>query len=295
LNQVYMGQFRPDADAGPRWPGNLKLYQLKNDDNNQPILIDRFGLGVEDTVNGFILPTTTSFWSTATTSFWSYDSANMGGASDSPDGRIVEKGGVAQRLRQTYASSQVGRKIYTCNGSCGSLGTAFSSVGFNTTNTTGLTVSSLGVADEAERTSLINWIRGEDNIDDENKNSVSTDVRALIHGDLLHSRPVVVNYNRDASERDIVVYYGSNDGLFRAIKGGTDDSDGAEKWGIVFPEFFGKLKRLRDNSPDISNVSPKPYFVDGSVSVYQQDINNDGKLVCWDAARRQFSLCYRRE
>ena len=28
LNQVYIGVFRPDADALPRWPGNLKQYKL---------------------------------------------------------------------------------------------------------------------------------------------------------------------------------------------------------------------------------------------------------------------------
>ena len=28
LNQVYMGVFRPDQNASPRWPGNLKQYKL---------------------------------------------------------------------------------------------------------------------------------------------------------------------------------------------------------------------------------------------------------------------------
>ena len=28
LNQVYMGMFRPDADASPRWRGNLKQYKF---------------------------------------------------------------------------------------------------------------------------------------------------------------------------------------------------------------------------------------------------------------------------
>ncbi len=105
------------------------------------------------------------------------------------------------------------------------------------------------------RTALIDWVRGEDNKDDENKNLSSTDARAYIHGDLLHSRPAVVNYNRTAGDRDVVVYYGTNDGIFRAVKGGQDDADGWEKWGIVFPEFFGKLKLLRDND---TVIEPAP-------------------------------------
>ncbi len=38
LNQVYMGQFRPDANARPRWPGNLKQYQIGLAGNGNPVL-----------------------------------------------------------------------------------------------------------------------------------------------------------------------------------------------------------------------------------------------------------------
>jgi type IV pilus assembly protein PilY1 len=54
--------------------------------------------------------------------------------------------------------------------------------------------------------------------------------------------------------------------------------DGSEKWGIVFPEHFTQLKRLRDNSPNMSTNNPKPYFADGPITVYQKDANNDNKL-----------------
>lgn len=263
LNQVYMGQFRPDDKGGPRWPGNLKQYRIAVQ-NGIPFLADRNGKGVEDTVNGFIKPDVTSFWTTPS-DYWAFDPiGNPASASDAPDGNIVEKGGVAQRMRQTFAS----RKLYTCKSACAA-GASLKGTAFDAANT--------GLAAD-----LADWVRGADNIDNEDSNGVSTDVRARIHGDLLHSRPAVVNYNRTGNDRDIVVFYGTNSGVFHAVKGGQDDSDGYEMWGVVFPEFHARLKRLRDNDPLISTTDPKPYFADGSVSVYQNDVNDDGKLVAAD-------------
>lgn len=291
LNQVYMGQFRPDANAKPRWPGNLKQYQIALDAQGNPVLADRFGKPVEDKVNGFLLPDVTSFW-TVDSSYWTFASPMP--ASDAPDGSVVEKGGAAQRLRTIYKTSQSERKLYTCNGACGASGTPLSSAVFEDANTSGITVANLGVADSTERTNLINWVRGADNRDNEDQNGVSTDIRAYVHGDLLHARPAVVNYNRTADNRDIVVYYGANDGVFRAVKGGQDDTDGGEKWGIVFPEFFGKLKRLRDNTTEITAETPRPYFADGAVSVYQNDVNKDGKLVAADGDKVYLYVAMRR-
>jgi len=78
---------------------------------------------------------------------------------------------------------------------------------------------------------VIDWVRGEDNYEDENANSSFSDTRATIHGDVLHSRPAVVNYNRRQSDsanadNDVYIYYGGNDGLFRAVKGGFGSTTG---------------------------------------------------------------------
>ncbi|HWJ94830.1 MAG TPA: PilC/PilY family type IV pilus protein, partial [Telluria sp.] len=92
------------------------------------------------------------------------------------------------------------------------------------------------------------------------------------HGDVIHSRPLPVNYGGDIGVR---VFYGANDGTFRSV----DADTGVERWSFVAPEFFGRLARLKDNSPLISypnlnpSVSPTPepksYFFDGSAGLFQ--------------------------
>ena len=278
LNQVYLGVFRPDANSKPRWFGNLKQYQLALDSNNQLFLGDAQNppVAVESPSTGFVVNNAMSFWTTptpapaasTTSGFWSFaPSGNPLTGYDAPDGPVVEKGGTAEVMRTILATSQASRNVYTCIG-CAN-GTAFSNTvgaatSFDSTNTL-ITQAVLGAADATERTNIINWVRGTDNLD-ENGNASTTDVRASLHGDVLHSRPGVVNYNRNADNDDIVIYYGANDGTFRAVKGGqkpaattsaqmTSGYSGYEKWSFVPQEFLGGLKRLRDNAPAITPPS----------------------------------------
>jgi type IV pilus assembly protein PilY1 len=103
-----------------------------------------------------------------------------------------------------------------------------------------------------------------------------------------------VNYNRFGDDNDVLVFYGGNDGLFRAVKGGQNSSDGFEKWAFIPTEFFSKFKRLRDNLPAISPANPKPYFADGSVGLFQFDANNDGRLVAADGDKVYLYITMRR-
>ncbi len=141
--------------------------------------------------------------------------------------------------------------------------------------------------DTTERDNVVAWMRGADNKDNENPSTTpaGSDIRPSIHGDVLHSRPAVVNYNRYGDDNDIYAFYGGNDGIFRALKGGTaahtTGADtalvpGSERWGFVPKEFFSKLKRLRDQSPTISAANQKDYFADGSIGVYQNDARGNG-------------------
>ena len=304
LNQVYMGVFRPDADGLPRWPGNLKEYQLALDGSTKPpslFLADRNGLRTENPETGFVVNDAVSFW-TSSSAFWSFQPSGVPpSASDSPDGAIVEKGAVAQSLRTLYATSQTARKIYTCVGCApGTVlsSTAGASTSFDPANSlitaAALTPSGVTTLADTERTALINWVRGQDNATDENLDGSFTDARASIHGDVLHSRPVVINYNRVPGDNDVVIFYGANDGMFRAVKGGTGATDGYEKWAFIPSEFYNRFKRLRDNSPAITASNPKSYFADGSVSVYRYDANGDGKLVAADGDKVYLFIGMRR-
>jgi type IV pilus assembly protein PilY1 len=147
-------------------------------------------------------------------------------------------------------------------------------------------------SDPLDRDDLIRWVRGRDNAENEKSNVVAPDVRPSAHGDVLHSRPAVVNYGRTGSvENDVYIYYGTNDGGLRAVKGGlaaiTGDTHpngdpvqpGDERWTFVPKEVFGKFDRLRTRTPEISSDNPRDYFVDGAVSAFTKDLNSDGQLV----------------
>ncbi|MBV7430252.1 MULTISPECIES: pilus assembly protein [unclassified Acidovorax] len=279
-NQVFMGMFRPDPDSRPRWRGNLKQYQFGYDVPTDTLfLAGADGKAAVSGASGFISPTAISFWTSPST-FWAKDPMGTPpSASDSPDGEVVEKGGVAQLIRSAYATNQATRNLYTCIGCATGTNLATSTSARFSTSNSSLT-STLD-------TSTINWVRGTNNAAEVGPTTTpATTIRPSVHGDILHSRPAVVNYGGNTG---VVVFYGSNDGMLRAINGNQSGNDaGAELWGFILQEHFGKLQRLHDNTPDIrlsttlvidetsaSKPQPRDYFVDGPISVYQK-VNADG-------------------
>jgi len=141
---------------------------------------------------------------------------------------------------------------------------------------------------------MIRWLRGQDNLCDEASPEISNcpsqttiNIRPSVHGDVLHSRPTVINYGGTTG---VVVYYGANDGVYRAINGNQTNAIGStpaggELWSFIPSEFYGQITRMHDNAPLLllSTTPPgilptpkkKDYFIDGSTSVYQK-LNADG-------------------
>lgn len=216
--------------------------------------------------------------------------------SDWPDGNIVEKGGVGQWLRkQTCGTGQsptyCGRIIKTCADTTCVTNTSV----VNFVSGTG------GVATTTLPANLLNWVAG-GNLGDGPPSdtglykfyngvaqSAPTDGRAdsltyarpTTHGDVVHSRPLAINYGT-GSTNDIVVYYGAGDGMLHAIDGNkasvTATTPGQELWAFVAPEFFPKFTRLKENSPKVAyptvsgtpTPTPRDYFFDGSIGAYQE-------------------------
>jgi type IV pilus assembly protein PilY1 len=288
LNQVFIGMFRPDRTALPRWVGNLKQYRLGRPAGQTT------GIELQDARtpaqpaisianSGFISDCALSYWTPPTSieMYWtSYvtrtcsTAADTSGPLDTPDGDVVEKGGHGYMLRDRPTATSMSRNMMTCSTSaCGAV------ADFNTLNTA-ITKSLLGnsAMTNDDRTDLINWARGLNN-NAEQSNIASTAVRPSVHGDVIHSRPVAINYGSEASPQ-VVVFYGANDGALRAVNGNRSSTIGSvaaggELWSFMPPEFYGQIGRLRDNLQSIAYAGnpilspaplPKPYGFDGPVT-----------------------------
>jgi type IV pilus assembly protein PilY1 len=297
-NQVFIGMFRPDGDAKPRWYGNLKQFQIALF-GGQAKLADKDGKEAVAATTGFIQSCATSFWTTDSANYWDFSppsqgTCTIGGAnvwSDLPDGGVVEKGGAAEVVRRgndpaATAPFTLNRRMFTCSTDCGGL-VDMTSANVGQARTGALTL--------VEHEAIINFTRGLD-VTNENNNftaallPITDEPRPSIHGDIAHSRPLPVNYG---SARGVVVYYGANDGTFKAVDGKT----GVELWSFVAPEHHSKLKRLHDNAPKITypglvlpTARRKDYFFDGSAGLYQN--GDDSKVWIFPTMRRGGRMLY---
>ncbi len=309
LNQVFMGMFRPDASAKPRWRGNLKQYRFGYNPLTDTLsLQDSAGNEAINAATGFLKTDAVSYWTSASTFFTNEPMGTPTSTSDSPDGDVVEKGGAAQRLRSVYATSQDSRRVYTClTDNCADLTASTSS--FSTGNTalgTGLFGLANDTAGTTERNNIINWVRGANNVANDSLDrgpGGTVTVRPSVHGDVLHSRPAVVNFGPDTtstSANNVVVFYGSNDGTLRAINGNQTESfkgvgAGEEFWSFVPPEVMTKFRRLRNNTPEVklftttaTGTTPRDYLVDGPIGLYQKinSAGNSDRAVIYAGLRR---------
>lgn len=296
-NQVYIGMFRPDPDRKPRWFGNLKRYQIINISGALE-LGDKNGILAVSPTTGFVDDSATSYWTTDSPIdaadlskgyYWadtnvsvkpSAANPTINGAaafSDEPDGSVVEKGSVAEVLRKGSGNWTLNRNIYTTL-------SAFS---------TGLTLTDkLSSAPNLNDTQK-KWMSGL-NTENEAKLLSATQTRPSIHGDVVHSRPLPVTYGTN----DSVIYYGANDGMFRAVNA----QDGKELWAFMPYEFAQSsfVERLRTNEPlikfsnDTSSASadylPKLYGWDGSIGIAQNLSNT--KVWIYPTMRRGGQMVY---
>lgn len=297
-NQVFIPMFRPAESLLPRWTGNMKRYQLGYSGGYLQ-LVDVNGKEAAHPTTGFIADCATSFWTSGAldkldvypNGYWSYDGWSLQSECptvtgvekfyDSPDGPFVEKGGLSEVLRRGNTGNgsteeKVNRTVYTRSGT--------SMAAFTTANS--------GLSQE-----IVDFTRGLD-VSRDNK------PRRDIHGDVVHSRPQPINYGNG---NGVVVFYGANDGMLRAVQlvdGGTTTETAKELWAFIAPEHFGKLARLKDNTPLVyysgqeeptsTGNQRKDYFFDGSISslVYYNASNTVSKAWIYPTMRRGGRMLY---
>ena len=293
LNQLYVGMFRPDGNLKPRWMGNLKQYQTGVNNN----LVDADNADAIDTDKGFIKACARSIWTPAlptassADTYWINDKkgtcippsgsdADLYAVADSPDGNVVEKGAQAHMLRGISVSA---RTVKTCTPTWAGCNATTGLVDFNSSVASAALLGASAVsapvaytADEV-RDQLIAYAKGQ-NVDADLSKTTS-EMRPSAHGDVIHSNPLALSYGDN-----VIVYYGSNDGMLHAINGNLSASynsvaAGGELWAFMPPEFYPSIKRLRDNNSLIS-ISPatgttrtgvaKPYGIDGPITPYRE-------------------------
>lgn len=264
--RVYLGFFKPQNGTA-FWLGNLKKYGISDagavvDKNgDQANYVDNDGNGIDD-VTSETLPagaSNGSFRSTAV-SYWTA-TADQG---------EVDSGGVGQVLLDRDLTTTP-RNIYTYLGSSVALTNASNAV---TTANAGITPAVLDVADATAKDKLVNYLHGKDAYDEDSDLDTS-EKRDWILGDVLHSKPLVVNYTSyafsaaneaDCSVNRTLVFAGVNDGMLHAFR----DCDGSEAWAFIPQDLLPNLRYL--------SATTHTYFVDGSPAVYRYDADNDGNI-----------------
>jgi len=254
--RIYLGFFKPQIQE--MWHGNLKKYILSS--SGEILGVDSTGAEVPyDTVDSY--------------SLWEGAESDVG---------VVEKGGVGEKVKDRAAADS--RKIYTFLNSDYRLTAASNQL--HVDNKIALASKIGGTTAEVEKT--INFVRGRTTLSDGR-----TVPREWVLGDILHSKPQVFNYRQYdfnlANEEQgppgddwthacdsglaagatdcnkTMIYVGANDGLLHAFS----DYNGEELWAFAPPDLLPYLKELSEPSHS--------YFVDGSVSIYSYDRNQNGE------------------
>lgn len=258
-DELYFALFQPFPQT--KWEGNLKRYQLAG---SPPRIVDATGAAAVDSATGFFKDTARSVWTPSSVT----------------DGRLVNKGGVIERLTNT-------RNVYTYTGADKTPSAAVSAFDLSTErlheDNTAVTSALLALpitgdatVDAAERAELIQWARGID-VDDDNGDSSRTDARRSL-GDPLHAEPLLITYrggdlNNDgivdsAATPDITLYYADNEGVFHAI----NPVNGDELFAYVPKELIRNFNTFRGNTVGFRQ---RPYGLDGPITRFHNDLNGD--------------------
>ncbi len=227
FDSAYYAMFLPGK--GPRWSGNLKKLKVTSGGT----LVDVTGSAAIGG-NGNIKDTACTYWSDC---------------SGSKDGNKVEQGGVAEMLRGLAS-----RKLLSNTGNGGGLEALTVDKAANG-DKAGFAIYMDTTEDELENT--ISWLRGVD-VDNDDRDSSTTDIRDDIMGDPLHSKPLAINFGSESTP-DVRVILGTNQGLLHMFK--DSGTSVTESWGFIPYELLPNVSVLREN------------VASGGHSVYGMDLS----------------------
>lgn len=254
-DELYFSVFKPES--GPVWKGNLKRYRLGSDG----VVYDKAGRSAIDPETGFFKSRENSSSDPGAWSWWS----------DEIDANDIHLGGAAENLPANISD----RRLYTYLGSSKYLSDASNEISYD--NATNVTKEILGIpsADDSQHAQLLNWIRDGDVFDDDGDGSIADARHAMM--DPLHSAPVVVIYGGTDDDPDTTIFLGDNQGFIHAINGSKGSSstytrgEGESYFAFMPQELLANQRILMDNSKAVDHL----YGMDGSISIWSHDDNND--------------------
>lgn len=261
-NEVYFSLFLPTNKQ--QWVGNLKKYKLcegnEGDSCKRGEIIDvnnNLAIGA----NHVIKDSAQSAWSLIN------------------DGVDVLQGGAGENVPD-YGS----RRVYTYTGSSSPNNVSISSSDhLLTTDNSSLTKAQLGDAamSDADRTNLINWVRGKD-VNDEDEDTV-IDENRWVFSDSLHGGSITIPYGYQHSidgDGNSVPTLDANDNLVHITKiliPGNDgslrminSSSGVEEWAFM-PQAMLLNQQSLMNNLDGNHI----YGLDNTVTYRLYDANNN--------------------
>lgn len=254
-DEVFFAMFQPDN--GVNWPGNIKRLDIDIDpQSGAAVLVDEDGDPAIDAASGQIKATATTFWSR-----------------EPEDGPEVTSGGVGAILKARGVANRI---LYSNTGNNDALqlfaaeNMTPAAFGFN--NNAAL-FDFFGVDNEAQFALALLWGAGFDTQNEDG--DAATDTRWML-GDMLHSKPLVVNYGArtnafTSTEPDLRIVAGTNSGFLHMF----GNVDGIEDWAFFPKELAAVLHKRRLNESSATHV----YGIDAPAVLYINDINKDGNLI----------------
>ena len=240
---IYIPVF--DRKNTSRWSGNLKKFKIVDVDGRR-LIRGKNNENATDELGNFTL-NAIDYWSDATNA--------------DPDGRSVQKGGLANKLVAPNA-----RKIYSnLSGDTNITFTPTSAtdrLSIANVDNNAITNSDLGLASVANadyRKTVVNFMLGWKNGD-----ATSANKAARMHmGDMLHSEPYVVTYDAGTSDANKIQYIfaGTNEGYLHAF----DTNTGEEKFAFIPEELLSKLSEHQ--YLNAGSQADHKYGVDGVITV----------------------------